>query len=111
IHAGRAIMDGPSNYLMSTFLAAPIGVTVEGANIVTRSIITFAQGMLQTHPYLYAELSSCEEKDFQVGLKRFEKAFFGHVWFLISNICASLFHNLTLGVFAKSAKKVPSRPA
>jgi len=111
IHAGRGVMDGPSNYLMSGFLAAPIGVTVEGANIVTRSIITFAQGMLQSHPYLYEELESCSEKVFEKGLQRFEKAFFGHIWFLISNTCSAFFHNLTAGVFGKSLPKVPSRTA
>jgi acyl-CoA dehydrogenase len=104
IHAGRAICDGPSNYLMSGFLAAPIGVTVEGANIVTRSIITFAQGVLQAHPYLYEELESCEDEDVEKGLRRFEKAFIGHVLFLGSNIFRAFFHNLTKGLFAKSPK-------
>jgi acyl-CoA dehydrogenase len=109
IHAGRGVMDGPSNYLMSGFLAAPIGVTVEGANIVTRSIITFAQGMLQTHPYLYKELESCGEKDFQKGLRLFEKAFLGHIWFLVSNTILSFFHNITGGMFGKSPQNIPPR--
>lgn len=109
IHGGRAIMDGPSNYLMSAFLAAPIAVTVEGANIVTRSIITFAQGVLQTHPYLYEELESCDETDTQKGVVRFERALFGHVSFLIANIFRSFFHSLTNGVFGSAPYGVPSR--
>src|SRR6185295_11718251 len=107
IHAGRGVCDGPSNYLMSAFLAAPIGVTVEGANIVTRSIITFAQGVLQTHPYLYKELESIEEPDNKYGLKRFEVAFLGHISFLVSNTCRAFFHNLTNGVFGKAPKHLP----
>ncbi|MEK7452931.1 MAG: acyl-CoA dehydrogenase [Patescibacteria group bacterium] len=106
IHAGRGIMDGPSNYLMSFFLVGPIGVTVEGANIVTRSIITFAQGVLQAHPYLYKELESCEEENQAQGLKKFEDAFLGHVSFFVSNIFRAFFHNLTRGVFGSSPKGV-----
>lgn len=111
VHAGRAIMDGPSNYLMSAFLAAPIGVTVEGANIVTRSIITFAQGILQTHPYLYEELESSAEVDKKQGLKRFEAAFLGHISFLLSNICRAFFHNITGGIFGRAPKGVPPKVA
>lgn len=111
IHAGRAICDGPSNYLMSAFLAAPIGVTVEGANIVTRSIITFAQGVLQTHPYLYKELESCEEADYEAGLRKFEKAFLGHISFFISNVFRAIIHNLTGGMFGEAPKGVPVKIA
>jgi len=111
IHGGRAIMDGPSNYLMSFFLVAPVGVTVEGANIVTRSIITFAQGVLQTHPYLYKELESCENKDEKKGLESFEKALFGHISFFISNICRAFLHNITGGMFGKAPSGVPARIA
>ncbi|OGD32051.1 acyl-CoA dehydrogenase [Candidatus Azambacteria bacterium RIFCSPHIGHO2_02_FULL_52_12] len=111
IHAGRGVVDGPSNYLMSAFLAAPIGVTVEGANIVTRSIITFAQGVLQTHPYLYEELESGEEADEKRGLKRFEAAFLGHISFFVSNVCRALLLNLTGGVFGRAPKSVPQKVA
>jgi len=111
IHAGRGVMDGPSNYLMSTFLAVPIGVTVEGANIVTRSIITFAQGVMQTHPFFYEELESCEEPSERLGLRRFDAAFMGHLRFLVTNVIRALFHNLTRGIFGKAPKSVPSSVA
>jgi len=52
IHGGRAICDGPSNYLQSAYQMVPVGITVEGANILTRTLITFAQGALRSHPYL-----------------------------------------------------------
>ncbi|TSC77601.1 MAG: acyl-CoA dehydrogenase [Parcubacteria group bacterium Gr01-1014_33] len=111
IHAGRGVSDGPSNYLMSAFLAAPIGVTVEGANIVTRSIITFAQGILQAHPYLYEELESVEELDKKQGFRRFEAALLAHISFTVSNICRALFHGLTVGVFGRAPKGVPPKIA
>ena len=50
IHGGRAICDGPSNYLQSAYEMVPVGITVEGANILTRTLITFAQGALRSHP-------------------------------------------------------------
>ena len=53
IHGGRAICDGPTNYLQSAYEMVPVGITVEGANILTRTLITFAQGALRSHPYLY----------------------------------------------------------
>ena len=109
IHAGRAVCDGPSNYLMSAFLAGPIGVTVEGANIVTRSIITFAQGILQTHPYFYKELESCEEPEENKAFEKFEKLFVAHIGFLAKNIGRSLFHNLTNSKFSHGPNKVPPK--
>ncbi len=54
IHGGRAVQDGPSNYLFSGYMTTPVAITVEGANILTRTLITFAQGALRAHPYLYA---------------------------------------------------------
>ena len=53
IHGGRGICDGPSNYMQGAYQMVPVGITVEGANILTRTLITFAQGALRSHPYLY----------------------------------------------------------
>ena len=50
LHGGKAVCDGPSNYVQSAYQAMPVGITVEGANILTRSLITFAQGALRSHP-------------------------------------------------------------
>ena len=51
IHGGRAVQDGPSNYLFAGYMTTPVAITVEGANILTRTLITFAQGALRAHPY------------------------------------------------------------
>jgi len=111
IHGGRGICDGPSNYLQSAYQMAPIGITVEGANIVTRSLITFAQGVLRAHPYMYLEMNSCTHLDEKQGLVTFEDAFLGHISLLISNVCRSFFHNVTRGVFGDAPKNIPYRVA
>lgn len=111
IHAGRAICDGPSNYLMSGFLASPIGIAVEGANIIMRSVVTFAQGILQSHPYLLKELEACEDPDKKRGLEKFEKAFLKHILLFISNLFRALFHNITFAAFGKAPKNIPEKIA
>ncbi len=86
IHGGRAVQDGPSNYLFSGYMTTPVAITVEGANILTRSLITFAQGVLRAHPYLYKEIEAVQNPDRKAGLKAFDKAFRGHVGFMCANI-------------------------
>ncbi len=100
IHGGRAICDGPSNYLQSAYQMVPVGITVEGANVLTRSLITFAQGALRSHPYLYEEIRAARDPDPKAGLERFERLFLDHVSFSVSNLFGSLWHNLTGGIFA-----------
>ena len=69
IHGGRAICDGPANYLQSAYQMVPVGITVEGANILTRTLITFAQGALRSHPYLYKEIQAVQDPDTERGLE------------------------------------------
>ncbi len=101
LHGGRAICDGPSNYIQSAYQMIPVGITVEGANILTRSLITFAQGALRSHPYLYSEITAAQNPDRAKGLDDFEKAFLSHVSFAVGNVFGALFHNVTGGVFGK----------
>ena len=68
LHGGKGICDGPSNYLQAGYQAMPVAITVEGANILTRSLITFAQGALRSHPYLYQEIQACQDVDDERGL-------------------------------------------
>jgi acyl-CoA dehydrogenase len=102
IHGGRGICDGPSNYIQGAYQMVPVGITVEGANILTRTLITFAQGALRSHPYLFTEIEALQNRDQDRGVPDFERAFDGHVAFTLSNIFGSLFHNLTLGAFAST---------
>jgi acyl-CoA dehydrogenase len=105
LHGGRAICDGPSNYLQSAYQMMPVAITVEGANILTRSLITFAQGALRSHPYLYQEIQACQDSNAQRGLARFDAAFCQHVAFSLANTCGALFHNLTFGLFGRVPDK------
>src|ERR1700741_5511231 len=97
LHGGRRLSAGPSNYVQSAYQMVPVGITVEGANILTRSLITFAQGALRSHPYLYKEIQAAQDADEERGLAAFERAFSDHVSFTVSNLSGALFHNLTLG--------------
>jgi acyl-CoA dehydrogenase len=99
LHGGRGICDGPANYIQSAYQMVPVGITVEGANILTRSLITFAQGALRSHPYLYKEIQACQDTNRERGLRAFEQAFSSHVAFSLSNAFGAFFHNITGGLF------------
>jgi acyl-CoA dehydrogenase len=102
IHGGRAICDGPTNYLQSAYQMVPVGITVEGANILTRTLITFAQGALRSHPYLYKEVQAAQDADRKRGLDAFEDAFGNHIAFSLSNATGAFFHNVTGGALASA---------
>jgi len=102
IHGGRGICDGPANYLQSAYQMVPVGITVEGANILTRSLITFAQGALRAHPYLFKEIQAAQQTDPAKGAAEFEPLLMDHVAFSVSNLFGALFHNVTLGLFANA---------
>jgi acyl-CoA dehydrogenase len=102
IHGGRAICDGPSNYLQSAYQMVPVGITVEGANILTRTLITFAQGALRSHPYLYKEVQAAQDTDRARGLDAFEDAFGNHIAFSLSNATGAFVHNVTGGALVSA---------
>jgi acyl-CoA dehydrogenase len=100
IHGGKGICDGPSNPLQGVYQMVPVTITVEGANILTRTLITFAQGALRSHPYLFSEIEALQDPDQLRGTEQFERVFGEHVAFTVSNAAGALFHNLTFGLFA-----------
>src|SRR3954466_443804 len=79
IHAGKAVIDGPQNYLGNLYRSVPVGITVEGANILTRNLIVFGQGAIRAHPFLLEEMNALGEADRAKGLDAFDKAFWNHV--------------------------------
>ena len=79
VHGGKGVIEGPLNYLGNLYRAVPIGITVEGANIVTRSLIQFGQGAIRSHPYILKEMLALEEPNPEAGLDAFDRAFWGHV--------------------------------
>jgi len=102
IHGGRAVQDGPTNYLFSGYMAVPVAITVEGANILTRTLITFAQGALRAHPYLYKEIEAAQNTDRRAGVEAFDTAFCGHISFMLRNMTGSFLHAVSFGRFAST---------
>ncbi|QUN04476.1 acyl-CoA dehydrogenase FadE [Shewanella yunxiaonensis] len=95
IHGGKGICLGPNNYLGRAYQAAPIAVTVEGANILTRSMIIYGQGAIRCHPYILAEMEAAFDDNPNRGLRQFDMALFGHIGFSLSNFVRSLWLGLT----------------
>lgn len=102
IIGGKGICMGPSNFLGRPYQAVPVGITVEGANILTRSLIIFGQGAIRCHPWLMDEITAASLPNKREALESFDEALMGHVGYAIQNGARSLFHGLTKGVFADS---------
>lgn len=98
IHGGKGIMMGPSNYLCRTYQGVPIGITVEGANILTRNMIIFGQGAIRCHPYVLKEMHAMQHHNVQ----EFEHYMGQHIRFTLSNAAHALFNGLTFARFASS---------
>jgi acyl-CoA dehydrogenase len=93
IHGGKGIMMGPNNYLGNAYINIPIAITVEGANILTRSLIIFGQGAIRCHPFVLKEIAAVGAND----LVAFDGAFWGHMAFTISNAARSSYLGFTGG--------------
>ena len=109
IQGGSGICMGPSNLIARAYQAIPIAVTVEGANILTRSMIIFGQGAIRAHPWILKEMAAAQHADKQQALTDFDHALFGHARFLIGNIARSLFLGLTRGRFSGVPVHGPTR--
>jgi acyl-CoA dehydrogenase len=92
---GKGICLGPSNFIGRAYQQIPIGITVEGANILTRSLIIFGQGAIRCHPYLLPEMQAAQNKDARQGLVDFDKALWGHVGYTIRNGFRALWLGMT----------------
>jgi len=95
IHGGKGVCMGPSNYLARAYQGAPIAITVEGANILTRSMIIYGQGSIRCHPYVLAEIEATRNENATEALEDFDHALFGHIGFAISNITRSVWYSFT----------------
>ncbi len=101
VHGGKGICMGPSNYLARAYQQIPIGITVEGANILTRSMIIFGQGAIRCHPWVLKEISATQEPDAARALRDFDIAFFGHAAFVVGNLVRVLVLGLTRACFIR----------
>src|SRR5262245_1807901 len=91
VHGGKGIQLGPRNYLGRNYQVVPVAITVEGANILTRSLIIFGQGAVRCHPFVLKEMTAARAKD----VDQFDRALFGHIGFTISNAVRSFVMALT----------------
>ena len=95
IIGGKGICLGPSNFLGRAYQQIPVGITVEGANILTRSLIIFGQGAVRCHPYVLPEMRAVNHPDPQQGLIDFDAALFSHVAYTVKNAVRTLWYGLT----------------
>lgn len=96
VMGGAGISLGKRNLIAESYVASPIGITVEGANIMTRTLIVFGQGALRCHPYAFDEVSALESGD----VKKFDTAFWGHIGHVVRNACRSILLSLSRGYLA-----------
>lgn len=95
VRGGSGICMGPRNLIGRVYQSIPISITVEGANILTRSLIIYGQGAIRCHPYVFQEMESVQNTDADAGLKQFDRAVFGHIGFAISNMVRSFWLAIT----------------
>ena len=103
IHGGKAIIDGPQNYLGNLYRSVPVGITVEGANILTRNLIVFGQGAIRAHPYLLDEMNALRDDDRERGLDAFDRAFWKHVGHTFTNLFRAWGRSWSFGLSAPDA--------
>jgi acyl-CoA dehydrogenase len=109
IHGGKAVQEGRLNYLGSFYRAVPVGITVEGANIVTRNLIQFGQGAIRAHPYLLREMAALEEPDKTHALAQFDAVLWAHVGHSFANAGLAFVHAWTGGLFAPAPQAGATR--
>jgi len=97
IAGGRAIQLGPRNFLALTYQAIPIAITVEGANILTRSLMIFGQGSMRCHPYLFEELQLLQSEDKTNSVKKFDDLLFKHLAYTFNRGAKSFAYGWTGG--------------
>lgn len=109
VHGGKGICMGPNNYLARGYQQTPIAITVEGANILTRSMIIFGQGAIRAHPYVLKEIQAAQDSDTERAVQNFDAALIGHITFSMSNAARALVFGLTGGYGIPVPAEGPTR--
>ena len=109
IHGGKAICMGPGNYLGTGYNSIPVMITVEGANILTRSLMIFGQGAIRCHPFVLKELHAAQDPDQEAGLEDFDRALFSHIGYALSNAARAFVLGLTAAKWADTPTRGPTR--
>ena len=90
---GSAIIRGENNLLAHAYFALPISITVEGANILTRNLMQFGQGLIKSHPYIYKQITALKNNN----VENFDNAFFSHIGLVFNSFCKSLVYYFSRG--------------
>jgi acyl-CoA dehydrogenase len=104
IHGGKGICLGPNNWVGRGYQMTPIAITVEGANILTRTLIIFGQGAIRAHPYVLREMRAAKEMTGAEASREFDDAFTSHIGHVIRNGVRTLVYGLTHAAFAPVPK-------
>ncbi|MBD9654871.1 acyl-CoA dehydrogenase [Pseudomonas sp. PDM12] len=110
VHGGKGIIMGPSNYLGRSWQGAPIFITVEGANILSRNLMIFGQGAIRCHPYVLKEMALAGREDRDQALLEFDDLLMQHIGFAVSNATSTLILSLSMGLLGKVPGDRISRP-
>ncbi|EOC1348828.1 acyl-CoA dehydrogenase FadE [Cronobacter turicensis] len=105
IAGGKGIMLGEGNFLARAYQGAPIAITVEGANILTRTMMIFGQGAIRCHPYVLEEMAAAQNND----VNAFDKLLFRHIGHVGSNMVRSFWLGLTNGLTSRSPTRDATR--
>ncbi len=110
VHAGKAVIDGPKNYIGNMHRAVPVGITVEGANILTRNMIIFGQGAIRCHPHILDEILALQMEDDAEALDAFDIALWAHVGHTTQNLFKAWFRAWTGGLLAPAPNAGKATP-
>lgn len=109
VHAGKAVIDGPKNYLGNFYRAVPVGITVEGANILTRSLIVFGQGAIRAHPFILKEMEALADEDTRRGLEAFDVAVWAHAGHILRTARNAFVRSWSDGLLGPAPQTGPTR--
>ena len=101
IHGGKGIIMGPNNYLGRMWLSAPISITVEGANILSRNLMIFGQGAIRCHPFVLREMELVQEADRDTAVAKFDRLLMQHIGFAVGNTASTFVLGLMFGRLGK----------
>ncbi|NNE22950.1 MAG: acyl-CoA dehydrogenase, partial [Rhizobiales bacterium] len=108
VHSGKAVIDGPKNYLSSAYRAVPIAITVEGANIMTRSLMIYGQGSIRCHPYIQDEIAIAQNEDRDQALEDFDNILFKHIGYTLKTMLKAVGRSWTFGLASSSPVNGPT---
>lgn len=108
--AGRGVITGPRNFLARAYQAVPIGITVEGANILTRSLMIFGQGSIRCHPFIVEEIEAAGMEDQDKAVRKFDGIFYRHIAHTTRNALRALVLGLTRGMLETVPRQGDIKP-